>query len=127
VYGLNLRVPIFAGGLTRSKLAETNIKIEKAQNDMANFDRFAEFEFNNAKNGYFVNMKQAENQKANLALANKIYEKASLKYKEGVGSALELMQAETELRSATNNYMNAMYDLVISKIELQHTTGTPIK
>lgn len=127
VYGLNLRVPIFAGGLTRSKLAETNIKIEKAKNDMANFDRFAEFEYTNAKNSYAVNMKQAENQKANLALAQRIYDKASLKYKEGVGSALEMMQAETELRSATNNYMNAIYDLVISKIELQHATGTPIK
>ena len=127
VYGLNLRVPIFAGGLTRSKLAETNIKIEKAKNDMANFDRFAEFEFTNAKNNYVVNMKQAENQKANLALAERIYDKASLKYKEGVGSALEMMQAETELRAANNNYMNALYDLVISKIELQHATGTPIK
>lgn len=127
VYGINLRVPIFAGGLTRSKLAETNIKIEKAKNDMANFDRFAEFEFNNAKNSFAVNMQQAENQKANLALAQRIYDKASLKYKEGVGSALEMMQAETELRSANNNYMNALYDLVISKIELQHATGTPIK
>jgi len=127
VYGINLRVPIFAGGLTRSKLSETNIKIEKAKNDMANFDRFAEFEFNNAKNGYTVNMQQAENQKANLALAQRIYDKASLKYKEGVGSALEMMQAETELRTANNNYMNALYDLVISKIELQHATGTPIK
>ena len=127
VYGLNLRVPIFAGGLTRSKLAETNIKIEKAKNDMANFDRFAEFEFTNAKNNYMVNMKQAENQKANLALAERIYDKASLKNKEGVGSALEMMQAETELRAANNNYMNALYDLVISKIELQHATGTPIK
>lgn len=127
VYGLNLRVPIFAGGLTRSKLTETNIKIEKAKNDMANFDRFAEFEFTNAKNNYAVNMKQAENQKANLALAQRIYDKSSLKYKEGVGSALEMMQAETELRAANNNYMNALYDLVISKIELQHATGTPIK
>ena len=127
MYGLNLRVPIFAGGLTRSKLTETNIKIEKAKNDMANFDRFAEFEYNNAKNGYAVNLKQAENQKANLALAQRIYDKASLKYKEGVGSALEMMQAETELRTANNNYMNALYDLVISKIELQHATGTPIK
>lgn len=94
---------------------------------MANFDRFAEFEFTNAKNNYMVNMKQAENQKANLALAERIYDKASLKYKEGVGSALEMMQAETELRAANNNYMNALYDLVISKIELQHATGTPIK
>jgi outer membrane protein TolC len=50
-----------------------------------------------------------------------------LKYKEGVGSTLEMMQAETELRTANNNYMNAIYDLVLSKIEFQHATGNPIK
>jgi outer membrane protein TolC len=81
----------------------------------------------NAKNGYAVNLKQAENQKSNLALAQRIYDKATLKYKEGVGSTLEMMQAETELRTANNNYMNAIYDLVLSKIEFQHATGNPIK
>jgi outer membrane protein TolC len=50
-----------------------------------------------------------------------------LKYKEGVGSTLEIMQAETELRTANNNYMNAIYDLVISKIDYRTTTGTPLK
>ena len=127
MYGLNLRVPIFAGGLTRSKMAETNIKIIKAQNDLASFDRYAEFEYLNAKNGYAVNVKQAENQKSNLALAQRIYDKATLKYKEGVGSTLEMMQAETELRAANNNYLNAIYDLTISKIEYQHATGNNIK
>jgi outer membrane protein TolC len=127
MYGMSLRVPIFAGGMTRSKIAETNIKIEKAKNELANFDRYAEFEYLNAKNGYAVNLKQAENQKSNLALAQRIYDKATLKYKEGVGSTLEMMQAETELRTANNNYMNAIYDLVLSKIEFQHATGNPIK
>lgn len=126
-YGLNLRVPIFAGGLTRSKINECNIKIQKAQNDMANFDRFAQFEYNNAKNSYALNLKQASNQKENLALAQKIYEKATLKYSEGVGSTLEMMQAQTDLRTANNNYMNAIYDLVISKIDIQNTTGTKIQ
>jgi outer membrane protein len=127
MYGMSLRVPIFAGGMTRSKISETNIKIEKAKNELANFDRYAEFEYLNAKNGYAVNVKQAENQKSNLALAQRIYDKATLKYKEGVGSTLEMMQAETELRTANNNYMNAIYDLVLSKIEFQHATGNPIK
>ena len=70
---------------------------------------------------------QAINQKENLVLAQKIYDKATLKYKEGVGSTLEIMQAETELRTANNNYMNAIYDLVISKIDYRTTTGTPLK
>jgi len=127
VYGFNLRVPIFAGGLTQSKIREANIKIEKAKNDMANFERYAAFEYNNVVNSYEVNIQQAINQKENLVLAQKIYDKATLKYKEGVGSTLEIMQAETELRTANNNYMNAIYDLVISKIDYRTTTGTPLK
>ncbi len=127
VYGFNLRVPIFAGGLTQSKIREANIKIEKAKNDMANFERYATFEYTNAINSYEVNIQQAINQKENLVLAQKIYDKATFKYKEGVGSTLEIMQAETELRTANNNYMNAIYDLVLSKIDCRTATGTPIK
>lgn len=94
---------------------------------MVNFERYATFEYTNAINSYEVNIQQAINQKENLVLAQKIYDKATFKYREGVGSTLEIMQAETELRTANNNYMNAIYDLVISKIDYRTATGTPIK
>jgi outer membrane protein TolC len=67
---------------------------------------------------------QAEIQKESLDLAQDIYNKSLLKFKEGVGSSLEVTQAETELKAAQNNYLNAIYDLVLSKVDLKTAYGT---
>jgi outer membrane protein TolC len=61
-----------------------------------------------------------------MDLAREIYTKSNLKYKEGVGSSLEVVQAENDLKTAQANYLNAIYDLVISKIDLKKANGTEI-
>ncbi len=66
-------------------------------------------------------------QKQNVQLAERIYSKSMTKFKEGVGSTLEITQAETELRTANNMYLNALYDLVNSKIDLKNAIGQSIQ
>ena len=126
VWGLSLRMPIYGGGATRSKIRETPIKIEKAQNDLSTFQRYATLEYQNSKNTYLQNLQSVEIQKQNLALAQKIYDKSMAKFKEGVGSTLEITQAEAELRTANNAYLNSLYDLLVSKIELKSAIGQSI-
>ncbi len=126
VIGLNLKVPIFDGFSTRSKIAEVRLKRIKTVNDLKYFTNVANMEFSNARANYEVNLKQVEEQKKNLELAKLIYEKANLKYKEGVGSAFEITQAQNDLNSSQTNYLNALYDLVISKIDLKHASGADL-
>jgi outer membrane protein TolC len=59
-------------------------------------------------------------------LASNIYASTVFKYKEGVGSALELLQAETDLKTGQTNYLNALYDLVMAKIDLKKALGQEI-
>lgn len=81
----------------------------------------------NSFSSYQTQLKQAEVQKTNLDLANQIYETANTKFKEGVGSSLEVLQAETDLKSAQSNYLSAIYDLVLAKIDYYQSTGKNIK
>ncbi len=127
VWGLSLRVPIYGGGATRSKVRETELKIAKAQNDLNNFQRYANMEYENSKNTYLQNLQSVIIQKQNVQLAERIYSKSMTKFKEGVGSTLEITQAETELRTANNMYLNALYDLVNSKIDLKNAIGQSIQ
>ena len=83
--------------------------------------------YNNALHTYKIRVEQAEIQKSNMNLANEIHEKTLLKLKEGVGSTLEISQAETELKAAQINYINALYDLVIAKIDYYNSIGKTIK
>ena len=62
-------------------------------------------------------------QEENLELANSISKTAKLKYDQGVGSNLEVLDAETSLKESQVNYFNALFDAVIAKIELDKALG----
>ena len=49
---------------------------------------------------------------------------AKIKFQEGVGTNLEVVSAETDLREAQTNYYAAMYDALIAKVNLEKATGT---
>ncbi|MBS3915457.1 MAG: TolC family protein [Bacteroidetes bacterium] len=126
IWGLNVSIPVFDGFRKHSQIMDVRLRREKTLNDIRNFENAATLEYNNAKLTYDVNIKQAETLKMNLDLANEIYDKANIKFNEGVGSTLEIIQAENDLKTAQTNYMNALYDLVVSKLELKKSAGTVI-
>ena len=69
-------------------------------------------------------MQVLESRKSNMALAEEIARVSKIKFQEGVGSNLEVITAETELREAQTNYYSALYDALISKVDLDVATGT---
>ena len=63
-------------------------------------------------------------QKENMELAQEIFRVTKIKYEEGVGSNLEVVEAETAYKEAQTNYYSALYDAMIAKIDLQKAHGT---
>ena len=66
-------------------------------------------------------------QKRNLELSKSIYTIAQKKYEQGVGSNLEIINAQTSLKESETNYFNAIYDLLIYKVDYLKATGNSIK
>ncbi len=64
-----------------------------------------------------------ENQKKNIKLAEDVVNVSKKKYDQGVGSNLEMVTAETTLKEAQTNYLNAMYEAIIAKIEFDKANG----
>jgi outer membrane protein TolC len=62
-------------------------------------------------------------QQENLTLATEVYQIARIKYKEGIGSNLEVVEADASLVAAEINYLGALYDGLISKINLEKALG----
>ena len=58
-----------------------------------------------------------------MELAEKIYETTQLKYREGVGSSVEINQAEQSLFDSQSNYIRSRYDLLVSKMDLDRALG----
>ena len=61
--------------------------------------------------------------KENVALALEVYEVINLQYRSGIKTYLEVVTAETDLRTSQINYFNALYQVLSSKIDVQRSLG----
>ncbi|MFN4914970.1 MAG: TolC family protein [Sphingomonadales bacterium] len=125
-FGLNLSMSLFDGLRSKAAIADVKIRRTKTMNDIKTFQNAANMEYENALRTYQTQLEMVAVQKQNVQLANNIYASTVFKYKEGVGSALELLQAETDLKTGQANYLNALYDLVMAKLELKKALGNDI-
>ena len=121
--GLQLNVPIFTGFQRLNQARQAKIAVQKTDNIL-----------NNAKNGILLQQEQARilyqnsmrslnNQKANMNLAKEVLRVSKIKYQQGVGSSLEVTQAQTEFEQAENNYIQALYDVLVSRVDLENAYG----
>ncbi len=121
--GLTLDVPIFDGFDKKSKLHRA--KIERDQHLIAidNLEDAITLEVDNAKLSFTNAVSVVESSRANLMLAQDIYDTAQIKYREGVGTSLEITQAERDLYAAQGEQIQAEYNMLIAKVDLEKALG----
>lgn len=123
VAGLTTNIPIFDGFEKRSKIEKAEIAREQTFNQKEDLIRGINLEVENARLACETAQKRLETTKASQDLAQKIYNTTRIKYKEGVGSSFEILQAEQELYSAQGNYQQALYDYLKAKSDLKIALG----
>lgn len=123
LFGVSLNVPIFNGGQKYYRIKQAKINLMKTTNSMANLKSAIDLEVNVNSISYKNAFASMLTQKKNRELAASIYETAKKKYEAGVGSNLELVTAESALKESETNYLNAVYDLIIAKTDLDKSLG----
>ncbi|MEM8907304.1 MAG: TolC family protein, partial [Bacteroidota bacterium] len=121
--GLRVNIPIFDGFEKRAKIDRAKIGLANARRDKTELERVITLEVTNARTQYNEAQEQLSSQEKNLALAEKIYNTTKVKYREGVGSSLELTQAEQALYQTQQNKVQAMYQLLLAKKRLEIALG----
>jgi outer membrane protein len=123
VVGLSINVPIYSGGAKSAKLQRAKLDLEKSNNQMRSLERVIWMEIGNARIAYKNAVQRVQDQQKNLALAQRIYDTTQIKYKEGVGSSLEITQAEQALFQSQQNVIQARYELLLTKVDLNKALG----
>lgn len=123
VVGVRLSVPIFSGGIKLYQARNAKLEILKTENNLINLRNGINLEVNQAKTTYLNGLKSLDNQKRNMELAREVLRVTKIKYEQGVGSSIEVTTAETSLKEAQNNYINALYDLLINKVNMDRALG----
>jgi len=123
VVGVSLNIPIYDGGDKSAKLQRIKLNQEKTEQDKYQFEQSVRFQTQNAKIQYTMALTSLANGKKALDINQSIYNKTLIKFKEGIGSSLEVTQAESSLLQAQAAYTNALYDQLNAIIQLKEATG----
>ncbi len=123
IIGLKLNIPLISGGQKLYQLRNAKLEVLKAQNDIDNIKNVIDLEVSHAQTAFLNSQRSLENQKRNMDLAQEVLRIIKIKYEQGVGSGLEVIAAETSLKEAQNNYIKALYDMLINKVDLDKALG----
>lgn len=121
--GLTLKVPIFNGFLTRSKIRQADVNIQKAKEDRIETTNALNLAYENAKIQLRNSLNTIEAQKKNAELAQEIYNSTQNNYNNGLASLTDLLDTETSLTQAQNSYTQALLNYKIAEIQLIKSNG----
>jgi outer membrane protein TolC len=123
VLALNVNIPIFDGFTKKYQVQQKKVALDKVKLSQTLLEQSIDLESRqaatNIKNAYAT----LETQRRNVDLAKEIVRVSKIKYKEGVGSNIEVINAESAFKEAQTNYYSALYDFLISKVDLSKAKG----
>lgn len=121
--GLNLRVPVFSGFETRSKVRKADIELRAVKEDLIDTKLSLDLAYANAKTQIDNSIITIENQKGNAQLAQDVLKNTNNNYIQGLATLTDLLDAENAFTEAQNNYTAAVLDYKLAEIQLIKSKG----
>ncbi|MBP6001182.1 MAG: TolC family protein [Flavobacterium sp.] len=117
--GVGLNVPVFSSLGRSSRTQQAKIALEQAKTSVTETEQKLKLQFAKAKSDYEFSIEQLATSKSNLNLAERIESKNQIKFKEGLASSFDLTEAQRQLYSAQQSYLQAMLDVINKKATLE--------
>jgi outer membrane protein len=121
--GLSLNLPVFSGFQRLNQVKQARITYLKSQNDLIDLKNSLNLQANQATINYINGLQSLNNQKKSRELAEEVLRVSKIKYQQGVGSSIEVTQAQTALETADNQYIQGLYEALVSKVDLDRAYG----
>jgi outer membrane protein TolC len=121
--GLRVSVPIFKGLSRDARVDQKRASLRAAQANSAQGAQAAESQVRTIIESVEEAYLRATAQQMAVRQAQRGFEIASAQYAEGLGSQLELTDAEVALRQSEFNYAQAVYDYLIARAQFDEATG----
>ena len=121
--GIKMSIPVWDGGQTYFKKQQARLNVVKSENSISYIENAIDMEIQNALIVYKNAVQSLSSQKANMKLAEEVFTVSKVKYEQGLGSVLEVINGESSLKESNVNYYTAMYDYMIAKTDYEKATG----
>ena len=120
---LNIAIPIFNGFYTKSKIAQAKIDLRRTENLIDNLKMSIDSEVASAKNIWNSALLNLDAQRQNMELAETVYSQTKKKFEEGLTDQTSVNYSQNTLKQAQTNYITALYDAIIAKVDFLQATG----
>lgn len=122
--GVRVSVPIFQGFRRDARVDQKRAALRQAETQTRLAEDQARIQVRNLVEQADEALLRARGQRLAVDQAQRGYEIASAQYREGLGSQLELTDAEVALRQSEFNYAQAVFDYLVARAQLDQATGS---
>ena len=117
--GVSLNVPIFSSMARSSRTQQAKIALDQAKTQLSEAEQKLKLQFASAKSDYEFSIEEYATAKSNLSLAERIERKQQIKFTEGLSSSFDYNDAQTQLYSGQQKYLQSMVDVINKKAALE--------
>lgn len=119
VIGVTLNVPIFSSGARLARVSQARMDLMKSKNNKTQTSDALHVDFYSSKAALVNALDKYHTESSNIILAKKIYDRALIKYTNGVISSTDLTTIQNQYLTAQSNYYGAIQNLITSKNKLE--------
>ncbi len=121
--GLSVNIPVFDGFAKKYKIQQAKFTVDKVKQSMSLVEQSIDLQIRSANITIINGLETLKTQKRNLDLAQEVVRVSKIKYQSGTGSNIEVINAESALKEAQTNYFASLYELLLSKVDLDKAKG----
>ena len=125
--GVSLNIPVFSSFQRKAKTQQAKIELENSDIKLVEIQERLNLGVAKAKTDYQFSIEQYDSARKNLKLAERIEKKQQVKFFEGVSSSFDLSQAQNQLYTQQQNYIQSMLDVIAKKAALENALNIPLK
>ena len=122
-FGLTMNIPIFDGLYKSYRVQQTKIKIDQIENSFSYLQNQIDLQIRTSEITLENALRTLKAQEENMELSEEVYNVTKLKYQEGIGTQIEVINADATFKEAQNNYFQRLYDVLIAKVGLDKAVG----
>jgi outer membrane protein len=123
VVGIRANVPIFDGLRKSNQVQQKKIQLQQIENNQVLVKNQIDMEQEQSTLTFANNLETLKSQRSNMDLAQEVYNVSVIKYQQGVGSNIEVINADASFKEAQTNYYASLYDALIASVDLEKSFG----
>ncbi len=122
--GVTLSVPLFDGRRASERVQEAIIDQQKVHYTLLKAEEGIKIQIQSAELKMAEAQKRIAGQEKNIEQAQKAVRIAQTRFKNGVGTQLELLDAQVAMTRAQTNYAQTFYDYLVAKTDWEYAVGS---